>query len=239
MGTSALPLFFSFIIHILCPTTWLSQVPFIPILNCTHIHMLVLYSSLKDLLALIEGSSLYCRSLWNRDNFEMRDSWEVRGTGRESRNIFWISNCCSCTRKADNEKKGGAGGNKIRRKKGQAILGPLVSLMLVIMDLFSAAVLESRYIVHICKSNVNTIAEPSSRLTGHLKQPITSPIPEYFSNPLSDSDQLAFSINPSQPREALKNKSWCFRPMCYYFIPVDCAPLYFTSWVFFIYHFLN
>lgn len=44
----------SSIIHILCSTTWLSQLPFIPILNCTHIHTLVLYSSLKDLLALIE-----------------------------------------------------------------------------------------------------------------------------------------------------------------------------------------
>lgn len=47
-------LYSSSIIHILCSTTWLSQVPFIPILNCTHIHTLVLYSSLKDLLALIE-----------------------------------------------------------------------------------------------------------------------------------------------------------------------------------------
>lgn len=51
-------LYSSSIIHILCSTTWLSQLPFIPILNCTHIHTLVSYSSLKDLLVLIEACTV-------------------------------------------------------------------------------------------------------------------------------------------------------------------------------------
>lgn len=47
-------LYSSSIIHILCSTTWLSQLPFIPILTCTHIHTHILYSSWKDLLMLME-----------------------------------------------------------------------------------------------------------------------------------------------------------------------------------------
>lgn len=92
----------SSIIHILCSTTWLSQLPFILILNCTHIHILVLYSSLKDLLTLIEA--LYTVGLCGIQITETRDRWEVKGPGHASRNRLQILNHKMGAKKGDDEK---------------------------------------------------------------------------------------------------------------------------------------
>lgn len=83
----------------------------------THSHTCLIF--LFERFTGSDRSSLYCWSLWNRDDSEMRDSWEVRGPGRQSRNSLQILNCHMGAKKGDNEKWVGWARTFFRKWKGR------------------------------------------------------------------------------------------------------------------------
>lgn len=83
----------------------------------THTHTCLVF--LFERFTGADRSSLCCRSLWNRDNSVMRDSWEVRGPGRQSRNSLQVLNHHMGAKKGDNEQWVGWARMLFRNWKGR------------------------------------------------------------------------------------------------------------------------
>lgn len=83
----------------------------------THTHTCLVF--LFERFTGADRSSLCCRSLWNRDNSVMRDSWEVRGPGQQSRNSLQVLNHHMEAKKGDNEQWVGWARMLFRNWKGR------------------------------------------------------------------------------------------------------------------------